>query len=303
MGYFFAAIHIFASHAGRDGNPSSLSVQDLVIAYSGSKEDTRLEAALRGPMRGMLPPDEISSIIAWVRRGADQSEYKKAIRPILGKRCIVCHNGSNPHLPNLDGYEKLIKLVEFDRGADLFTLVRVSHIHLFGMTFIFFIVSLIFSHAYVRPVWFKCAVVATPFVAIALDVSSWYFTKLVNPFAWVVMLSGGLMGLCFGYMWVISIYQMWFARMPAQIAAVTQMGQRKSQPRRESTRSPASTHSHIQHGHVRFERLQPLHHLIGTGRLPHHRELRVRAEQVGQPVAHHRMIVGNQDPNRFAHIC
>jgi hypothetical protein len=219
MGYFFAAIHIFASHAGRDGNPSSLSVQDLVIAYSGSKEDTRLEAALRGPMRGMLPPDEISSIIAWVRRGADQSEYKKAIRPILGKRCIVCHNGSNPHLPNLDGYEKLIKLVEFDRGADLFTLVRVSHIHLFGMTFIFFIVSLIFSHAYVRPVWFKCAVVATPFVAIALDVSSWYFTKLVNPFAWVVMLSGGLMGLCFGYMWVISIYQMWFARMPAQIAA------------------------------------------------------------------------------------
>jgi hypothetical protein len=219
MGYFFATIYIFASHAGRDGNPSSLSVQDLVIAYSGSKEDTRLEAALRGPMRGMLPPDEISSIIAWVRRGADQSEYKKAIRPILGKRCIVCHNGSNPHLPNLDGYEKLIKLVEFDRGADLFTLVRVSHIHLFGMTFIFFIVSLIFSHAYVRPVWFKCAVVATPFVAIALDVSSWYFTKLVNPFAWVVMLSGGLMGLCFGYMWVISIYQMWFARMPAQIAA------------------------------------------------------------------------------------
>ncbi|MFQ5938030.1 MAG: hypothetical protein ACE5LB_16640 [Acidiferrobacterales bacterium] len=218
MGYFFATIYVFASHAGRDGDPSSLSIQDLVIAYSGSKEDTRLEGALKGPMRGMLPSDETSRIIAWVHKGANQREYKKDIRPILNKRCIVCHNGSNPHLPNLDGYEKLIKMVEFDRGADLFTLVRVSHIHLFGMTFIFFIISLIFSHAYVRPVWFKCVVVAAPFVAIVMDVSSWYFTKLFNPFAWVVMLSGVLMALCFAYMWVISVYQMWFSAMPTQIA-------------------------------------------------------------------------------------
>ena len=42
------------------------------------------------------------------------------------------------------------------------TLIRDSHIHLFGMTFIFFIVGLMFSHAYMRPVWFKCAVIAAP---------------------------------------------------------------------------------------------------------------------------------------------
>ena len=41
----------------------------------------------------------------------------------------------------------------------------MSHIHLFGITFIFFIVGTIFSHAYVRPVWFKCTVMALPFVA------------------------------------------------------------------------------------------------------------------------------------------
>ena len=57
----------------------------------------------------------------------------------------------------------------------------MSHIHLFGLTFIFFIIGLMFSHAYVRPVWFKCAVVALPFVAIVLDVSSWYFTKIYPP--------------------------------------------------------------------------------------------------------------------------
>jgi hypothetical protein len=217
MGYGFAMIHVWASHAGRDGDPSSLSVKDIEIAYSGSKESSRLEAALRGPMSGMLPPGEISELIAWVRRGINRSEYEKDVKPIMDKRCMACHDGSNPHLPNLAGYENLIKTAELDTGADVFTLVRVSHIHLFGLTFIFFIVCLIFSHAYVRPVWFKCAVVALPFVAITIDVSSWYLTKLFPPFAWVLLFAGAVMGLCFAYMWIVSMYQIWFYTVPAQV--------------------------------------------------------------------------------------
>ena len=69
IGYAFAMIHIFASHAGRDGNPM-LSVQDLVIAYSGSKADTRLEVAIKGPMAAMLPqhwePVSLRSISLWI---------------------------------------------------------------------------------------------------------------------------------------------------------------------------------------------------------------------------------------------
>ena len=114
---------------------------------------------------------------------------------------MACHDGSNPHLPNLNGYDNLKKVTEKDTGAAIPTLVRVSHIHLFGLTFIFFIVGLMFSHAYVRPVWLKCTIVALPFVAIVLDVSSWYFTKLYHPFAWVVIAAGGLMGSCFAFMW------------------------------------------------------------------------------------------------------
>jgi hypothetical protein len=81
---------------------------------------------------------------------------------------------------NLNGYDNLKKTTERDTGTDIFTLVRVSHIHLFGLTFIFFIMGFVFSHAYVRPVWLKCTVIALPFFAIALDVSSWYFTKLFS---------------------------------------------------------------------------------------------------------------------------
>jgi hypothetical protein len=93
----------------------------------------------------------------------------------------------------------------------------VSHIHLFGLTFVFFIVGSIFSHAYVRPVWLKCAVMILPFCALAMDVSSWYFTKLFQPFAFVVMAGGGLMGASFAFMWVVSMYQMWFSRTPAAV--------------------------------------------------------------------------------------
>lgn len=214
LGYLFALIYLFHTYSGRDGNAMTLSYEDLVIAYSGSGKQSRLESALRGPMSTMLPPDEVSVFITWVQEGTDRARYEKQIKPAIDKRCLACHDGSNPHLPNLNGYDNLKKVTEKDTGTDIFTLVRVSHIHLFGLTFIFFIVGTIFSHAYVRPVWFKCAVVALPFVAVAVDVSSWYFTKLYHPFAWVVMAAGAVMGLCFAFMWVVSMYQMWISRIP-----------------------------------------------------------------------------------------
>jgi len=214
MGYLFALIYIFYTYAGKDGNPRSLSYQDVVIGYSGSGKGSRLEAALRGPMRAMLPAEHIDPIIAWVQEGAERARYEKDIKPTLERRCLSCHDGSNPHLVNLSGYENVKKMTELDTGAPIFTLVRVSHIHLFGITFIFFIMGLIFSHAYVRPVWLKCTVVALPFVFLTLDVSSWYFTKLYQPFAWVVMVGGGLMAASFAFMWAVSMYQLWFSAPP-----------------------------------------------------------------------------------------
>ncbi|TMG86954.1 MAG: hypothetical protein E6H74_02200 [Betaproteobacteria bacterium] len=186
LGYLFGLIYLFHNYAGRaGGNPMMLSYNDILTAYTGSGKASRLESALRGPMSTMLPPDEAGKLIAWVHDGGDRAKYETDIKPLL--------------------------------DADVFTLVRVSHIHLFGLTFIFFIMGVMYSHAYVRPVWFKCAVVALPFVAVVLDISSWYLTKLFHPFAWLVMLAGGLMGICFAFMWVTTMYQLWFSPTPAQV--------------------------------------------------------------------------------------
>ncbi|MDH5534763.1 MAG: hypothetical protein OEZ08_04200, partial [Betaproteobacteria bacterium] len=64
MGYLFALIYLFHTYSAKDGNALTLSYQDIVIAYTGSGKGSRLEAALQGPMRAMLPADEIDIVIA-----------------------------------------------------------------------------------------------------------------------------------------------------------------------------------------------------------------------------------------------
>ena len=218
LGYMFALIFIYGTYAGRAGdNPNWLSYDDIVAGYSGSPQGSRLEAALNGPMRAMLPREDSNAIISWLHAGAKQDTFETDIRPVIEKRCMMCHDGSNPHLPNLSGYDNFKKVTEVDTGPSVMSLVRVSHIHLFGLTFIFFIMGTMFSHAYIRPVWFKCAAIVMPFVAIVADVSSWYFTKLFHPFAAVVIFGGALMGASFAFMWVVTMYQLWFSRPPRAV--------------------------------------------------------------------------------------
>ncbi len=218
LAYVFALINLFHTYAGRaGGNPFMVSYKDILTAYTGSGKGSRLESALRGPMSNMLPAEEMNTLITWVQEGANRAKYDADIKPLIDQRCMLCHDGSNPHLPNLNGYENLQKVAVQDTGTDVFTLVRVSHIHLFGLTFVFFVMGLMFSHAYLRPVWFKCTIIALPFFAVIVDIGSWYLTKLYHPFAWLVLLSGGLMGICFAFMWVVTMYQLWLAAPPPPV--------------------------------------------------------------------------------------
>ncbi|MBP9916344.1 MAG: elongation factor-1 alpha [Thiobacillaceae bacterium] len=217
-GYLMAMFQAYESHAGKDGDPM-LSGKDLMIAYSGNPDGTKLETALRGPMQDMLPAEKRQVIFDWLHAGAKQEEFAAKINPILQEHCIACHNPeANPHLPDLREYAGVSKITARDEGMTIPTLVRVSHIHLFSITFIFFITGYIFSHAYVRPTWLKCLVIAIPFAMLITDVASWYLTKVWEGFAWVVIISGAFMGMAFATMWVISMWQMWFWKVPASIS-------------------------------------------------------------------------------------
>ena len=211
VGYLAAMLYVFMSHAGRDGD-QMLSAKDIAIAYAGSNTGTKLESALMGPMSKMLQPEENLQIVDWVRKGTSQEEFKANIGPLMTKRCVVCHNNRNPHLPTLETYESVLKVTEMDTGASVPTLVRVSHIHLFGLTFIFLSIGLVFRHAYFRREWLQAVIVVTPFLCIIADIASWFLTKLNVEFAWIVIGSGALMGTSFSIMFFVSIWQMWISR-------------------------------------------------------------------------------------------
>jgi hypothetical protein len=113
------------------------------------------------------------------------------------------------NIPDLTGYEGVMTLVRLDTGESVGALVRVSHIHLFGLGIIFYLLGRIFILTEMS-VWLKRTIVVIPFAAIAVDIGSWWFTKYAHVFAYTVLISGALMGLSFAFQALYSLYQMWF---------------------------------------------------------------------------------------------
>lgn len=210
LGYLFALGHTFYSHEGRDGQPG-LSVKDVQIAYYGEHQQTRLGAALNGAMAGNLEfPEQKQIIFDWIKHGSKVDEFNANVAPILNENCVACHSeGSGMNLPPLTTFEEVKKLTQADTGASIQSLVRVSHIHLFGIAFILFFVGRIFLLCEMQPI-IKRVMVLVPFVAILLDILSWYATKVIPGFSYVVVLSGALMGLSLAGQILVSLYQMWF---------------------------------------------------------------------------------------------
>lgn len=165
-------------------------------------------------MSGMLPERERAKIIQWVRDGGKEDDYNTQVNPILETHCRACHNGSIPYIPSLMSYAEVKSVMPLDTGVSIGTLVRVSHIHLFGLIFVFGFVGLIFSHAYIRNQTLKIVMVYVPFLAIFLDIASWWLTKVSTGFAYVVITGGALMDISFAFQWLVSFYQICFFKCP-----------------------------------------------------------------------------------------
>ncbi|MDQ6989262.1 MAG: hypothetical protein Q9M19_05205 [Mariprofundaceae bacterium] len=210
VAYLFALLHMYYAHEGRDGE-AGLSVKDVMIAYHGSHDQTRLGAAIKGSMGANLPSAAAKNdILDWINLGAHEDDYQTRIRPIFENNCIACHSvDSGMPIPSLESFADVRALTHTDTGATIPTLVRVSHIHLFGIAFILFFVGRIFLLCEMPALWKRVAVII-PFAAVLIDILSWYITKSIPGFAYVVVISGGLMGLSLWFQIGVSMYQMWF---------------------------------------------------------------------------------------------
>lgn len=210
IGYLMAVVQIQLTHGMADGE-MGLSVDDIVYSYYGDRAGSTLEAKLKGSMQVMAPDEERLKIINWVHKGAEeQAFHDNGIRQIMDNRCVMCHNASSGlPIPDFTKFENVAKRAETDTGVTFSSLARVSHIHLFGIAFIFMFVGLIFSLAAGVPKYLKASVIVMPYIFLILDISSWWLTKLNPNFAWLVIIGGGAMALSFAFMWIVSMYEMW----------------------------------------------------------------------------------------------
>ncbi len=209
LGYLMALVQILFTHGMADGQ-FGLSVDDIVYSYYGKRSGSVIENKLNGSMQAMAPEEERLKIINWVRKGADEEVFVADIKPIIDSRCIGCHSeASGMAIPDFTKFENIAKKAETDSGASFSSLARVSHIHLFGIAFIFMFVGLIFSLAAGVPPALKASAIVMPYIFLFVDIASWWLTKLSPHFAWLVIISGGMMALSFVFMWTVSMYEMW----------------------------------------------------------------------------------------------
>ncbi len=209
VGYFFAMVQILFTHGMADGK-FGLSIDDIVYSYYGNRSGTVLEQKLNGSMKDNASEQERFKIMEWVREGADPYDYKdNGIEKIVESRCTTCHNETATVIPNFKDLAQLKAVTEQDHGATFASLTRVSHIHLFGISFIFMFVGLIFSFAETTTVQYKCVAIGMPYVFLITDILSWWLTKIHPWFAILVIFAGMGMGISFMFMWATSILEMW----------------------------------------------------------------------------------------------
>ncbi|PHS25269.1 MAG: elongation factor-1 alpha [Methylophaga sp.] len=216
IGYAMAMVQIQFTHGLADGE-LGLSVDDIVYSYYGKRSGSVLEAKLNGSMQVMAPDEDRLKIINWVHLGAKEQAFNDmGIRKIIDTNCIACHSpASGMPVPDFTKFENVAKRAETDTGASFSSLARVSHIHLFGISFIFMFVGLIFSLAAGVPRYLKATVIVMPYIFLIVDIASWWLTKLNPIFAWLTIIGGGAMALSFAFMWIVSMYEMWI--MPRKV--------------------------------------------------------------------------------------
>ncbi len=211
LGYLMALGYLYTTYQGVDGKPG-LSVQDIAENYYGNRSGSRLEAAIRGSMSAYLSLQERNVVVAWLKSGAPEQGFEQDVLPIMKKRCAACHSPqSGLGLPDLTRYAGIREVADVDTGASLQTLVKISHIHLFGVGLVLLGVGMIFRRARLRgPV--KSLLIVLPYAAIIADILAWFLTKWDPVYAYTVVIAGAVLGVCLGLQILISLYQMWFAR-------------------------------------------------------------------------------------------
>lgn len=211
LGYLMALVYLFLLDLEPHRNMGLGLVQSTIMKYYGNRGETRLEAALNGVMAEMIAPADKAEVIRWIRGGSTEAGYEK-VRPLIEENCVSCHSPDSGYsVPPLTRYEEVHKMAQVDLGESIRALSRVSHIHLFGMSFIFMFTGIIFAFSEI-PSYLRLGIIGLPFLAIWMDIGSWWFTKYRPIFAYTVIIGGALMGIALAAQILVPLWEMWMKK-------------------------------------------------------------------------------------------
>src|SRR5436190_18990877 len=175
IGYLIALSYLFLVDVEPHQKMGQGLVEGISTKYHGSLKGTRLEASLMGSMADKLSAEDRSLVLQWIQMGAKADGYQK-VQPIFAASCAVCHSAQSPlRVAPLTSFEEVEKYTKIDAGPSLLQLARVAHIHLIGISIMFLLTGVIFSLSE-TPIWFRVCVLVAPYVAIVMDIGSWWAT-------------------------------------------------------------------------------------------------------------------------------
>lgn len=220
IGYLAALFYLYLEDVDPHKRMGMGLVEGITMKYHGVRGNTRLESALRGMMANKATSSETEEVLRWVSAGASEAGYREKVKPLLDKNCVTCHNAnSSPAVPPLTTFEAVREVTRVDMGPGLDQLARVSHVHLFGISIIFLLTGMIFSLGEITPA-LKLPIIVVPYVAIWMDIGSWWITKYQPFFAYTVIIGGGFMGLALAAQILIPLWEMWFKKSGTPSAGI-----------------------------------------------------------------------------------
>ncbi len=211
--YIFGFFNILLHYGMVDGKPG-LSIRDIQITYYGSGEKTKMEKAIDSSMRTYFATDnDYDTTKEWLAHGADEHAWTSNVKPIFDTSCSTCHSTEAKVADVVTvEYEDVSRYLAMDSGKSIPRLVQATHTHLGAITpLIFILVFVLYRTSYNSKL--KGVVAAVSFFAVFLDVGSWWLAKLSPSFAIIVIIGGMTLGLSFGSLTLLPLYDIWLKKI------------------------------------------------------------------------------------------
>ena len=224
-GYVASVCHMYTHYQNKDGQPG-LSMDDIVGSFHGMNKPSRLWVAIQGSEREYIPTDEeYQALEKWLSGNRISEDYDSlelgdyAPAEIIALNCLKCHKraaaeGEDEQAdPPLEYWDD-VKQVAFPKNLDpvpLEILATSTHTHALTMPLVALVTCLLFlGTAWPRGV--RHSFVMLTFVALLLDLASWWLAREWVFFCHVLVVTGGVFGGLLALQLIGAFLDTWFGR-------------------------------------------------------------------------------------------